>query len=129
MSDFKPRHHNLRHLDRLTSASVRAEIRPVPKECFLNSIRALGKHPGWRYVEGWVALDSFLFAEPFANRVREVRAEHPGLADDSRQVVRVDLGLSASDRFRPERARAMVTLPPRVIAASPGPTPFFLIEG
>jgi hypothetical protein len=61
--------------------------------------------------------------------LREVRAEHHLMADDSRRVVRVDLGPSACDTFRPDRARAMRTPPPRIIAASPGPTPFFLIEG
>ena len=61
--------------------------------------------------------------------LREVRAEHHRMADDSRRVVRVDLGPSACDTFRPDRAAAMRTPPPRVIAASAGPTPFFLIEG
>jgi hypothetical protein len=61
--------------------------------------------------------------------LREVRAEHPGLADGSRRVVRVDLGLSPGDSFRPERAAVMGALPPRVLAISPGPTPFFLLQG
>jgi hypothetical protein len=61
--------------------------------------------------------------------LHEVRTEHPRLADHSRRVVRVDLGLPAGDCFRPDRAGAMNALPPRIIAASPGPTPFFLIEG
>jgi hypothetical protein len=61
--------------------------------------------------------------------LREVRAEHPGLADDSRRVVRVDLGLSTGDCYRPECAGAMHALPPRIIATSPGPRPFFLLQG
>jgi hypothetical protein len=61
--------------------------------------------------------------------LREVRTEHPGLAGGSRRVVRVDLGLAPTDTFRPDRAAAMDSLPPLVVATSPGPNPFYLMQG
>jgi hypothetical protein len=61
--------------------------------------------------------------------LHEVRAGHPRFADDSRRVVHIDLGLAAGDVFRPDRAAAMTALPPRILAASTGPNPFYLMQG